>query len=163
MNNDLTIKKMTAQLANSMPSRLPLLDEYKLGWELYGNPLFVWAAIKECEEQGAQYPGWIEKYLTQSAEKLLAKDIVKTGKGAGNIAASNLGFDSRGQGNIFDQFINQKRAVEVFVTVATYQTEHPEINIEPILEEYADQYQLDSKLVRQWVDRISKKIVKKIS
>ncbi len=133
-----------AVLAKEQRKRMPLPEELELGWELFKNPLFVWAAIAECDDLGSEYPRWIKDYLTTSADKIFGRYINKEGEDAAkNTIKRILGFNSAGRGNIFTQYNTQRRNVTAFIALATFLTEHPNAKHEPILERFAKEYKED--------------------
>ena len=97
------------------------LHPYELGWHVYKNPVFVWAAITiiENQKQGLIYPDWIRLYLLNAADAL-TKDIGDATKlGSPDIVIkNNLGFNTLGQGNAFTQFQTQLRSVMSFIAIA---------------------------------------------
>lgn len=157
-------QEQMAALAKSELKRLPLPEELKLGWELYQNPLFVWAAIKECEELGKDYPKWVNKYLSESAEKLFKDIDDETKKGKPDIVLKdNLGFDSIGQGNIFSQYKNQIRNIRAFINLACVITDFPDTKQESILNIIANENHTETSIVRGWIHKIVKKLTKQSS
>ena len=69
------LRKLKEYAENERAS-LPLSEELELGYELFGNPLFVWAAIQECKELGKPYPKWIRDYLEEEIGRASCRERV---------------------------------------------------------------------------------------